>query len=188
MFLAVNMLFFDSNDHKTDNFNYIKWVCKIFTKYYDPNKVKILFCRNKAIEYVKTELKIPNFFEYIQELIKNDKNIKEDLINNYIPVKSPITDIISLFRKMRKEDIQRLDDDELKKLISICLKTNDDINYKDHIEKLFNVQLKDDNWNHIINKYGGLFNILTYLNYYYINDIVNSIIEQFNLIYKEKTK
>ena len=69
----------------------------------------------KAIEYVKTELKIPNFFEYIQELIKNDKNIKEDLINNYIPVKSPITDIISLFRKMRKEDIQRLDDDELKK-------------------------------------------------------------------------
>ena len=178
--------FFNSNVQKMDDFNYVKWVCKIFSKYYDPNKMKILFCRNKAIEYVKTELKIPNFFEYIQELIKNDKNIKEDLINNYIPVKSPITDIISLFRKMQKEDIQRLDDDELKKLISICLKTNDDINYKDHIEKLFNVRLKDDNWNHIINKYGGLFNILTYLNYYYINDIVNSIIEQLNLIYKEK--
>lgn len=180
--------FCDSDGQKLDDFNYIKWICKIFNKYYgqENDKIKILFCRNNAIKYVKERLKIPNFFDYICELIKNDNNIKEELIDNYIPVKSLIFNIIPVFKKFNKEDIQSLKDDELRRLVITCLKMDDNINSKDYIEKIFNVHLKENNWNGVVDNYKCLFDLLSYMNYYYINDLKKSIIEQFNLTYEGK--
>lgn len=204
-YIPVNNKFIlDSNKQRLHNdlYSYYKFVVTTFKYLYGKQKFKIIFCRNKAIDYVK-EFGITNFFDYaIRCVRKNKKAIKK--ISEYYNEQNDESDniVCKHIREMEKistylpdDDFKNIKDEVLKNtLIKVREKLNNKSecrisNFnKNYIEKIFNIkitEIKNESIN--LSLYDDIFSVCSDMWNSSVRSSSNNIINLFNTVYNYNT-
>lgn len=140
-----------------DTYHYYSFVVSMFAYIYNRQKFKIIFCRNKAIDYVK-DYGITNFFDYAIRCIRKNKKVIKKIINYYdeqnIQTDNIICGYIAELEKISKylprDNFKNIKDDILKEIL---MNVKDKNNNKDkckirnfnknYIEKIFNTKINE---------------------------------------------
>ena len=177
-----------SND---DEKKYYLFLAKLFTKYFKED-YKFLFCRNRAIDYVKTNYNIPNFFDYVKRMLSKHKCIKNDIIKTYNEMECGSyyhPSVEKIASGLNGQSLQYIKDVELHNAILKARKKeiqkNELMFTKNNIEKLYKVKLKqNDNTN--MKKYDDFFDLIGNIWGCDLYTKTNNIINMLNLIYKNE--
>ena len=199
-----NKFILDSNKQRlsSDLYSYYKFVVTTFRYLYSKQKIKIIFCRNKAIDYVKN-FGITNFFDYaIRCIRKNKKAIKK--ISDYYNEQNTQTDNIvckhisemeKISKYLPRDDFANIKDNILKNtLINVREKINNKgecqiCNFnKGYIEKIFNIKISEIKTESInLSIYDDIFSICSDMWNSNVRSSSNNIINLFNTVYNYNT-
>lgn len=177
----------NNRSYNSQDLTYLSFLFSSYYNYIDRQGMKrpnILFCRGKAVQYLKDNYDIPVFQNSIQRICKKNVGIKK-MISDYMS-RTRLSRYIDVFKKMDGDMISAIEDDELKKEIS---------NYRD-----FNCsEIRDINENNVLRLYpdldlkdksisGGKYDSFLEMckDLYYTHAHRDTIIKMINLIYNQK--
>lgn len=195
-----NMYILDSNNQNlsNDKYDYYKFVLSTFKYLYNKQKFNIIFCRNKAIKYIK-DLGIINFFDYAERCIRKNKNAAQKIIKYYneqnietdnINCKS-IENLKKISKFLSSSTFENIRDDVLKDIIINVRDRNKNkdnckiYNFeKSYIEKIFNIKIPENKLDSInLSYYDDIFSMCGSICYNDIYSKSDSIVNMFNVVY-----
>lgn len=175
-----------------EDFEFYRFCFSLFQKLTEKqNKVKIIFCRNRAIDYIKQNYNLPNFLDFIVRTLRKNKNSFSKVVEFYYNKKNNNTSFNSL-DKLDYTLINQIQDQELVNIIKLNHgKTDSDIKNltKENIEKLYNkkVYIKNENKD-VLNRYHSILSIINGMWEGDVDRNTLNIISILNLIYEKEIK
>ena len=155
------------------------------------NIVKIIFCRNRAIDYIKQNYNLPNFLDFIVRTLRKNKNSFSKVVELYYNKKNNNTSFNSL-DKLDYTLINQIQDQELVNIIKLNHGKTDSVIKnltKENIEKLYNkkVYIKNENKD-VLNRYHSILSIINGMWKGDVDRNTLNIISILNLIYEKEMK
>ena len=175
-----------------EDFEFYRFCFSLFQKLTEKqNKVKIIFCRNRAIDYIKQNYNLPNFLDFIVRTLRKNKNSFNRVVELYHNKKNNNNSFNSL-DKLDYTLINHIQDQELVNIIKLNHgKTDSNIKNltKENIEKLYNkkVYIKNENRD-VLNRYHSILSIINDMWKGDIDRNTLNIISILNLIYEKEMK
>ena len=190
--LIDNYISYKDKKMGCDDINFYRFCFSLFcTLNKDRKQVKVIFCRNKAINYIKQNYNLPNFLDFVTRTLRRNRNSFNKAIEFYYKQHGDISKFRSL-TNINYGYIDEIKDKELVNIIKSCGKNSDNTIKnitKESIERLYCKKIVLKNKHEIIFKrYQNILDIVSGMWVYDISGNTSNIINILNLIYEKETK